>query len=194
MKKQEFVEKRAELSADFGAHDRAIIHRFLTPTDNTIPLAYDLLKKGTREFYEACEMQYTLPIDTHMTNDIRDILNEKGLALYNDVLEKVNRKEFKDTYSKYFVDSYNSGMWHANKDSPFFDQAENVVCCLNTFRNRKIQGLNQRVNKVFTTSCCIFYKDSTDDDGWCYTASGSLYRLQEKIGFKEMQDLLSNQQ
>jgi hypothetical protein len=146
---------------------------YVTPViesvDKNIPIAKELLKPNTREIYEACEWQYTiLPLDE---NKLSDILNDYGVKFYANVMLSVNAKEFKDTiYNPQFANKH-SGMWIADKSSPYHKDDE-CLGCLNSWTNVVVSGRSEVHDKDIVTSPCIFI---TSD--WCYTRSGSLYKL-----------------
>lgn len=141
--------------------------------EDTTPLAKELLKPNTKEMYETCEWQHTVwPLDGH---GLSDVLNDDGVTLYAKVLVKVNQHQFKDTISDYQIDYKHSGMWVADKSSPFHDESEQCNGCLNSFNNKAIVGISKTHSKYITTSPCIFITPN-----WCYTKSGSLYKLENQ--------------
>lgn len=174
--RQEIAQNRLDVAVSMSQSSNVLINPVIPGfmKDKT-PLAKELLKPGTKEMYETCELQHTVySIDG---NKLSSILNDAGVQLYATVLVKVNNQEFKDTISDYRLIERHSGMWVADQNSPFHDTSEEGCNgCLNSWNNRAIHGYLTSMSKYVTTSPCIFI---TQD--WCYTTSGSLYRLENKI-------------
>lgn len=170
MNRDELAQKRIETAI---AMNEAVSVNVVYPgaTTSESPFAYELLKEDTEERYNACEAQYTIILEKD--NRLEDVLNEQGLRLYLAVLRKVEAQEFKNVLVPYAVEFGHSGMWHCNKKSPFFDAKEGVCAFLNTFRNKLVVGYVKEMNKILSTSACIFVTEE-----WCYTRSGSLYKLE----------------
>ncbi len=162
-------------------------------------MAYDLIKPGTLEMYEVCECQYSvfnLYKYPKGGKTLVEILNYIGQKLYEFVLEKVAKNEFTDELTDYVMTYENSGMWHANEMSEYFDPSNEMKGCLNSFNNRHITGFSKKNNNMMTTSACIFIMNGGENGGvndeendeendgvndrdikWCFTKSGSLYKL-----------------
>lgn len=106
-----------------------------------------------------------------------------GQGVYDDILKKVENREFKDTFISCSVDYSNSGSWFSDQNSKWYNKYENIeencAGAFNTFYNICITG--KLVNdKYCTTSPCIFYcLPTAESDGWCFTKSCSLYCLQK---------------
>jgi len=199
MNRNAFIEKRRELANDFIQHNpdnHALVvpvhPRFIDGNNKKLHdyeigskeflqevMAYDLMKPGTLEMYEVCECQYSVfPLvnEEKGARDIYEILNHTGVKLYTFVLDKILKNEFVDEFTEFCVTTSNSGMWHADESSGYFDPAEHIRGCLNTFQNQRIQGISKAKNKVLTTSVCIFIANK-EQVKWCFTKSGSLYKL-----------------
>jgi len=139
-------------------------------------LSHAYVKTDTESYYGLCSEQVTIPKDEN--NSYESILNEEGLREFNRVQELVANNAFKNTFVKYRLARGNSGTWFNDKTSSFYKPE--YYSALNTFSNVLIEGVLQDMSdeeissdKVLTTSPVIFYTDN-----WCYTRSGSLYKLE----------------
>lgn len=199
--------KRLELASNLNASGVVLMSEIIPRDLSGVPIALELLKDGSIEKFEACEQQYTISIPKNSNSFFRniteyitesekilDILNDKGKEIYNLILEKVERKEFKDTFTKYAYTSNHSGAWFPDKKSKFYDTEESINAYLNTFKNVTIVG-NSVEKGPIQTSVILFFKDSIVENGeikeygWCYSKSGSLYRLGIKTSIYEMNDI-----
>lgn len=206
MNNQFYERGRANLAAELNQNNMSI-HKTLPRNLSGIPMATELLKDYTKEKYDVCELQYTIykeneeGIIVTTPSEIMDILNEDGKDIYNLVLKKVEEGIYKDVFTKYSILREHSGVWIANKDPEYEQYAkhlEGVNATLNSFRNIRITGLSESLQKVIDTSVCLFFNRSKIDDneniiedGWCLTRSGSLYKLKQEISRFEMNDLVT---
>jgi hypothetical protein len=152
---------------------------FKIPVTNEKTSAHHLVDKNCKEYYFIAREQYTVPQNDNHTYDT--ILSEKGKELYQLVLDKVAKNEFKDHFTNYVFQKVSSGGWVNDESSPFYDK-EYCGYSMNTFDNIVINGYwksrgkdSYQNGKTSQTSPIIFYTDS-----WCYTESGSLYSLGDK--------------
>lgn len=142
-----------------------------------------LLKNDTHEYYLFASNQCTIyPLPQ---NKLKNILSSQGLALLEDILRKVKCKEFKDSALDYSICPQNSGYWMALKNSRWFGVSTyweaGIEGSLNTFFNKCIEGRFEKADNRLTTSPCVFIVEASEfEDGWCYTKSGSLYKLNKK--------------
>ena len=140
-----------------------------------------LLKSDSKEYFLFAFSQCT--ISPLPGNNLNDILSEKGHELYNQVLKKVKDCVFKDTISNYSIQNIESGKWFALENSPWFDKCkpygDGITGTFHSWQNIQIKGFAEKHAFSFiNTSSCVFFVEATDnDDGWCYTKSGSLYKL-----------------
>lgn len=130
-----------------------------------------LLNKSSKEYYNASNYQHTI----HIQNNNTSILNNEGLSLYNNIQEKINANNFNNTIIDYMVMHTESGMWINDNNSNHYDITR-AIAELNTLNNVKIYGMNKEKNEPILTSTIIMYSEL-----WCYTLSGSLYKLENNI-------------
>lgn len=154
----------------------------------TNSFAHQYVKPDTKEYYYITSDQITIPYNS-LNESYETILSEKGLELLQNIKEKVEKGEFKDTFVKYRVDLENSGSWFGNASSPFYNPTD-CKGCLNSWGNIVIRGYTQELldnlhgnnpsysDLTMKTSPVVFYTNQ-----WCYTKSGSLYKLEEKITY-----------
>jgi hypothetical protein len=142
-------------------------------------LARDLVVNNCEEYHFIANYQFTVPQNNNGAYD--SILTNQGKELYQSILEKVERQEFKDHITNYCFQYENSGSWFNDAiNSPFYDKKR----CheLNTFNNKVVEGIMRSKKdelelsgEVFKTTPIIFHTDT-----WCWTRSGSLYSLSDK--------------
>ena len=130
-----------------------------------------LLNKSGKEYYNASNYQYSI----HIQNNNINMLNSEGIILYNNIQKKINANNFTDTIINYMVMHTESGMWINDNNSDYYDITR-AIAELNTSNNVKIYGMNKEKNEPILTSTVIMYSES-----WCYTLSGSLYKLENII-------------
>ena len=127
--------------------------------------AKQLLREDTVEYYYVADDQYTIK------GDYPNILNETGLGIFNDILNKIKREEFKGTFTKTTLIPYRSGIWHRNLEHIAHKMDNNThrtVLC--TWNNCKLVGILN--GKETTTNILQFYTP-----WWVYTLSGNLYKI-----------------
>ena len=128
-----------------------------------------LTKPGTREHYFAAANQYTV-LDT----DYENVLNERGLTIYRQVLEKVGKEEFKDEIYNMNTEFVRSGIWVVDENKEgheLFSKENNFKAILCTWQNQVAVG-KLKNGKEVTTSVIRF-----KGPNWIYTISGSLYKI-----------------
>lgn len=138
-----------------------------------------LLKPDSHEYYLFAMYQHTIiPLPG---NNIRDILTQDGLTLYEQVLQKVKDGLFKDTFFEHKIQKGQSGRWFALENSPWFGKSEycekGIVGAFCTWQNSYVHGLAEKQGMISTSPCIFLMESSNIQDGWCYTKSGSLYKL-----------------
>ena len=148
------------------------------------PFAERYLKKDTFEYYLVANQQYSIyPVEWNNTvPKLEDILNKDGLRLLIYVQMNVAKNNFKDTILNFNVDPSQSGRWYDTPESSYssFYNKGNIGCTLNSWKNMVITGKSEASNERITTSPCIFINQ---DEGWCFTLSGSLYRLKNETNY-----------
>lgn len=135
---------------------------------------HDLYERNSIEWYYSGSNQSFINVKS------LGALNEKGRKLYDDVLLKVQNQDYKNEFVKFYTQRELSGSWYAdptstfyditNKNNPMTDQ-ESISGLINTWNNVCVIGTVAN-GESLTTSPCIFISDK-----WCYTSSGSLYKL-----------------
>lgn len=173
------AQKRSEL-ADRLNNDKLYIHPKIQQfsENNDEMFAFNLLEPTTKEMYGCCESQYTILLCEG--NTLEDVLNKRGMELLQKVREKVKLSQFKDTISSYTVINSRCGMWVANKQSKYYDPSEGIEGYLCGWNNRKISGQSKHQGGIITSTCIFIDESGTDGCKWCYTYSGSLYKIQNK--------------
>ena len=138
--------------------------------------AHSFIRQDSEEYYFLSDGQYSLfPFSRY-----ESVLNEEGKELLDRVRRMVKEMSFKNEIHPYSRISEHSGGWRSDQLSPHYGKPhpntvpnDNIQGIWNTWNNVCIQGVASD-NKPITTSACIFI---FEDEGWCYTASGSLYKL-----------------
>ena len=129
--------------------------------------------KDTSKFYfQSTSGQRTI----YSTEDekLEEILNKEGIELYQKVLKKVENEEYKDTLQSLNIIHQNPGIWVPNESSPHYNPKEHQRH-YSDLSNLVVMGFAINKGSNITTSTLIFL---TND--WCYTFSGSLYKLEKK--------------
>lgn len=120
------------------------------------------------------------------THDTISLIDNNNLTNINNIVDNHIINEFnkvqniapKNTFTKYSLQFIRTSLWKANSLHPYF-KIYNInsppLIHLNTFNNIVILG-DTIDNKKITTS---IVKYITDD--WCYTISGNVYKLQNKV-------------
>ena len=139
------------------------------------------LKSDSEEYFRFALNQCT--ILPQPGNNLMDILTEKGQDLYNQILQKVKGRLFKDTISEYTIQHGESGKWFALENSPWFDKCKpfgnGITGTFHSWQNVQINGFAEKQGRITTSSCVFFVQATESEDGWCYTKSGSLYNLKK---------------
>jgi len=161
----------------------------MNPTTQQKDTAHTWVNPDTHEHYHFSLGQYTLyPTDKYLP-----LLTDKGKQLYETVMTKVRNGEYKGEIVEYSLNWDRSGPWFAKPESRFYgtaktpDSDSTIQGCYNCRDNITITGKTAD-GKPITTSCCIFICDQEGQEGqtsqanWCYTLSGSLYKLGKKTG------------
>lgn len=114
-------------------------------------------------------------IDQNNLTNINNIIDQNIINEFNNI-SKLNN--YKNTFNKYSIQSVRTSIWKANSLHPYFE-IYNInsppLIHLNTFNNIVILGDTIDGKKITTN----IVKYITDD--WCYTISGSLYKLNNKV-------------
>ena len=127
-----------------------------------------LLRPDTRAYYHMVANQYG-------AREFAD-LNENGEILLAHVRNRVDIGDFTATLTAAdspVIISARSGAWEPDPTSPYFQDSD--LTCLCTSQNRQL------VTNTFRSSAIIFHQPSTDQPGWVYTLSGSLYRVSGEL-------------
>ncbi len=127
--------------------------------------------KSSKEYYNASNNQNTI----YISNDNISMLNNEGLNLYNSIQQKINSNNFTNKITSYILMYTESGMWINDINSAYYDITRASVE-LHTFNNIKIYGMNKDKNEPILSSIVIMYGLT-----WCYTTSGSLYKLENNM-------------
>jgi hypothetical protein len=147
----------------------------------------NFLKPETQEYYLFSSYQYT--VKALPGNNLKDILSQEGLKLFDELNQQVHREEVvKHPLLNYKLSHSNSGPWESDQNSLWYSSPNNfepeIRGILNTFNNVCVQGnvafvdSRWKIGEIVTTSPCVFIVEPTaTEDGWCYTKSGSLYVL-----------------
>jgi hypothetical protein len=138
---------------------------------------------------EAAEWYFSSSSQCYMDKKALQVMNEKGKRKYEEVLALVRDKKFKNEFVTYRIDHERSGSWYANPMSKFFNMdhpmaEKGTLGMMNTWNNIVIAGTLLNGEKVVSSPCVFMSDDTTDNDNavkWCYTSSGSLYKLGTKI-------------
>lgn len=147
--------------------------------------AHSWLNSDTKEYYFLSVSQYTLyPIEDYVSS-----LNVKGKLLYEYVKEQANNNNYKTEIVEYYLERENSGGWFCDPTSKFYNTENkltddpNIQGIFNTLNNIVIVGILS-TGQPISTSCCVFICNE-----WCYTSSGSLYKLGKRIENNDTSDL-----
>ena len=130
------------------------------------------LKPDSTEYFYADTLQITI------TCVNLDSLNEKGLTLYQLIIDKMVNNEFKDTITNVKISPERSGFWTANKNHPFYDtfkkdaEYESAMCSWN---NRKARFTDSSGIEL-VSNIILMYTQS-----WIYTNSDSIYKIDNSI-------------
>ena len=142
-----------------------------------------LLKSESHEYYLFSMLQCT--ISPLPGNDIKCVLSKKGLELYEEVSKKVKDGLFKDTFLEHQLEKGNSGPWFALENSPWFGKSKYIedgfVGSFNSWNNTHIHGVSEKQGRISTSTCIFVINSTSDEEGWCYTKSGSLYKLNKTL-------------
>lgn len=153
----------------------------MNPAAQSRDNAHTWVKPDTHEHYHFSLGQYTL----YPTDKFVPLLTDKGKSLLESVQKKVQNKEYKGEIVEYKLNWDRSGSWFAKPESEFYGTARtpgsdpNLKGCYNCRDNITITGRTTD-GKPITTSCCVFICDTEGQENWCYTLSGSLYKLGKK--------------
>lgn len=158
--------------------------------------AHKYIKKDSVQSYFLSRNQYSIhpfqfgaPATIECTDEepknviTTEDLNEEGIVLLNKVLNMVKNEEYKDVINDSYLVRSTSGYWEVDDASPYFGTphpnlhaGENIKKVLNMWNNVNVTGVGSKGH--METSACIFVNEGTrEKDGWCYTRSGSLYKL-----------------
>jgi len=127
------------------------------------------LKYASKEYFYADTMQWTIPCTS------LDVLTEKGIILYESILDKVHVGKFKDTVSDVIIKPSRSGSWFANENHPYYDtyinsnEVKGEICAW----NNRVAEFTSSNGEILTSSIIVMH---TPD--WIYTKSGSLYKIE----------------
>lgn len=138
-----------------------------------------LLKEDSHEYYLFAFQQYTIkPLPGNVLNDV---LSSKGVELFNSIVQKVKDRAFKDSFLTYEVCMDRSGNWFAAESSPWYGKSEywedGILGAFVTWNNNFINGNSEKQGAICTSTCIFIVEPTETEDGWCYTKSGSLYKL-----------------
>lgn len=135
--------------------------------------AIALLKDDTLEAYECSTTQYTItPMDNH---SYIEILNEDGLNLLMKIFKRLRNGIYYDVLSNYKFLPSPSGEWIRDTDNPYSkEDALDLDYYEETWNNYRVQG-DKKNGDTIKTNILRFYDK---DDGWAYTISDHLYKLQ----------------
>lgn len=142
----------------------------------------DWIKPDVAEWYFSASTQ------CYMNKKLLPVMNEKGKKKYEEVLALVRDKKFKNEFVTYRIDPALSGSWYADPMSKFFKMdnpiaEKGTLGMINTWLNVVIVGTLAN-GEIVTSSPCIFISEKDNDSDevkWCYTSSGSLYKLGTKV-------------
>lgn len=131
------------------------------------------VRTDVKEYFTMADSQITIP---SFPLNI-DILTDYGKQRFANVQQLVRDSPPKQIFQQYALMQSPSGIWCANEKSPWYNGQPHE---LNSDRNIVIHGLyyapNSEKKSFMATSPVIFV---TQD--WCYTHSGSIYRLIEQV-------------
>lgn len=138
------------------------------------PFARELLTPGTKEMYNCCEWQYSIILCPGST--FEDVLNTRGMKMLRRAREMVKANQFNDTIYEYHTLFEASGLWTADQQSQYHSgKITASLCSLNNICVSGTSGKEHDAKKnVISTSACVFINEQ---EGWCYTQSGSLYKI-----------------
>lgn len=157
-----------------------------------------LLKSDSQEYYMFSSFQKTIiPINNESeridtsSSSLEKILSDKGLIIYEHAKTLADMNDFKDEFIEYRFDRSNSGSWFGDENSFWYDKQtmyeKGTKGSFNTWNNINIIGKTKHSGEKFvTTSPCVFIihecneEEGNEEKGWCYTFSGSLYKLSGK--------------
>ena len=131
------------------------------------------------------------PILETSQHKILNILSDKGKKIFQQAKERAEKEDFKGTFLNYELKYSRTGTWFADENSKWFEKncriEKGTKGCICTWNNIYVIGQTIESKEMFvqTSSCIFIVYDIDRKKGWCYTASGSLYCIQEnpKISF-----------
>jgi len=148
---------------------------------SSLPLASFYIKYKTPDFYLLSSVQYTIPHKSSI-EQYKNILNEQGVILLEQVLDKVNRQDYTDELkenTKYDLVIWgfdDSGTWIADKKHPCkFNNGMNAILCSKD--NWFVMGYSSKKQANIKSSIIRFIDPHKK---WVYTVSGSLYKISGK--------------
>ena len=178
-----FYLKQLKLAEDLeGA---VICVRHLIQGDQGPPFVEMFLEPESPEFFWRCSNQVSLY--PTRSKSLFAILNDDGKELYQSIKDLYLKSEPKKTFQTYSVCPQESGNWFADKTSKFWNE-DFGVASIHSFENRIVLGKTAS-GEWFTTSPCIFIDT---DEGWCFTRSGSFYKLETQMDYFECNHLMQN--
>lgn len=167
--------QRERLLVHLGRHEAppSIIPYGLLTGGSSAPPCAQYVDKDSKEFYSLAADQVTIP-KRKGSYDL--VLSTEGILKFRELSCRAINGPFTDTIQQYYLATDNSGPWFADKSSPHYVHGSGG--CLNSWNNVRITGWRylNGIKTPISTSCVLFYTDT-----WCYTKSGSFYKLGEQV-------------
>ena len=148
------------------------------------------VQENTQQHYFLANEQISL----YPLSEYTDVLTEKGQKYLTYCQQLADANEFKGEFVEYYVEFIRTGSWFADKTSQFYNtkhpfldgEVEGAWC---TWRNACVVGLTSS-GKPMKTSACVILMNEGDGVHWCYTYSGSMYKLgKEATTFEEREEI-----
>lgn len=130
------------------------------------------LNEPSKEYYLTSNGQKTIYLSEPNNPNM---LNANGIKIYNEIQDKIKNNQYNETITNYAIMPSPSGMWINDANSDYYDPRQ-PTAVLNTFNNVVIYGVKKGTHEVILTSIIQMYSSE-----WCYTLSGSLYKLENDI-------------
>lgn len=136
--------------------------------------AMQLLKPGTEEHYRMSLGQIT--VFAYGDHKLENILTEDGLALLQEIEDKVENKEHKDILTEARVKDRRTGSWTKDREHRYYKdnidacskESEMMMC---SWDDKAIEGKNRDGVEITTSIIRLMNLR----EGWVYTYTGSLY-------------------
>ena len=176
-----FYQKQLELVNEVGDSIVCLRHLLGDPGE---PIPTYFLKPDCEEYYRCCSEQVTM--HPRYSQSLDEILNDAGKELYQKIKEKANNTIPKKEFEMYCIIPVRSGSWFSDQTSKYHG---GVKATFNSFENLAVWGKSE--NDYYQTSPCFFINVN---EGWCYTKSGSFYKLKSELSYCEFHKIIQENQ